>query len=186
MAGPPTPLFFQVSTRYGGPGLDYPAVVTQGFAGEWVIPAGLDLLDAIDDLLKALITDDTQILNHSVKVGPVETGPTYEYSRSVSGTVGGNPNAANTCLLIQKSIADLSGRLAGRFFSPQPPQAWTTPDGVVAALGAATEACDAFFDYLETTNFSPVVFSSTGGDPRPVVGYRPSGRMATQRRRMRR
>lgn len=125
------------------------------------------------------------------KIGPSATGPSAFVSNASPGAVSGDPEVANTSILVRKVTA-LGGRAGrGRFFVPGAGQALfqensrMTPgdDAVYDGL------FENFYDALIALDLTPVVLHGPGSPittPTPITEFRTDSLAATQRRRLRR
>lgn len=144
-----------------------------------------------------------------VKFGPDETGPSAEYLTTIEGTLSGEAYAPNAAVLVKKSTALGGRRGRGRMFIPGLHESQVSIGGTLASgvQTAWASVMDAIFSGL-ATNDTPMYLLhaptgkwgiSTTGQPRWIPGS-PStapaptevtsltvdGKVATQRRRLRR
>lgn len=189
MAGPPTAAFSQLTVRYTGVGLPFPAVTTHGFTTS-SSPIG-DVTDAIatfgDELAQAISTFVT-VDSILWKVGPVATGQSVVVGVNHPGEVVGGMAPANTAALVTLSLADVSGRFHGRFYLPgmvefgiDDSSNLTTDHQTTIQAAVATA-----YAAVSLVGMEPVVFSSVSSDPTAVEAVLTQRRVSTQRRRMRR
>jgi len=191
MAGPPTSSFCQINFNFSGPALAYPATCTAGFNVPPGDPdAAASAIAALAGALHDQISTTTVTLDEIVmKVGPEETGPSFQSVVGLAGNVTTDSCGPNTALLIRKVPQAVSGRFAGRMYWPGVPATWVAEDGSLLTSGfitaqfAVTEFLSAMDDDLE---MEPYIFSSLSSDPRKVIAYGVQQQVGTQRRRNRR
>lgn len=191
MAGPPTASFGEVTYYFQGANLPTYAACTLGLndpANGFNDPTWqADFVQATVDLVQ-LTTPVSQVLQGmTIKVGPVDTGPTYNISVAEQGTLTGTLAGPQAAFLIRKQIDGVSTRLAGRLFWPGVTTGNIMSDGSVpaAALSVFQDAFDDYFNALVLLTSQPCVFNETS-DPRDVTGFQVMPQIATQRRRNRR
>lgn len=189
MAGPPTSDFAQIVIEWQGANQTYPGATTFGVTAETVSEASLlDLGSALADLFEVCWDSSTTDIKASLKVGPVNIGPTYLIGEGYVGGRSGAPAAPNVALLVSKRILNKSGRYWGRAFLPAPLENEVADRGLLTP-GARTNYENAladFYDGLTTTGWTPQVFHEGSSDPDTASQFLVSSTVATQRRRMRR
>jgi hypothetical protein len=127
-----------------------------------------------------------------VKLGPNESGAMAEVSSNIAGALNSPAASPNVAKLVRK-ISSEGGRWSrGRSYWPGVGELQIDGAGNIDAptLTADQSAATAFYD-LCVTNNSPLVILHAGPPappraPTPVSGLQVDGRVATQRRRLRR
>lgn len=184
--------FGQVTFRYGGTAVNYPAANVLGFVdGASLTAEGYaSSFEALWEtnvmpVVNAALTLDSV----HVKLGPNSTGPSAEVQ---SGAVGGDTDAAgtpNTAYLISKSTAQGGRRGRGRLYLPGVSEPDVESNGLVnpTKVTAINSAFDTVVTAADTGNFPLVILSSDGlFSPLAITSMVCEGTAATQRRRMRR
>jgi len=126
-----------------------------------------------------------------VKFGPTDTGPTGVFSSTAGGGIGSPGIQPATSLLVQKttSFGGRAGR--GRMFVPGMSEADVQEDGDVdpAYLTAAQGSFDSLHSDMVASGLEPrLLHSATSplSTPTLIDAFVVSGKVATQRRRLRR
>lgn len=120
-----------------------------------------------------------------------ESGPiTGQHLETVAGTSTGTTVPVNCAILATKQTASGGRRNKGRAYLPPLSPSETSIDNVgnitSPTLASAQLSYDTCFEALNDTDCSPVLFhQSAPFTPTPITGFRLSGLLATQRRRMR-
>lgn len=175
----------RISWWFTTPG-PYPAACTLGLRG---VAEPDDVLDALvqywNDEIRPVSPASYTLDRIELKMGPEETGPTYI---SAVGTAGPSSAAAlppSACLLVRKQVLG-SGRLAGRMYWPGLFESNVDNAGTITDSGLST-AVEGLYELLQNVlNVQPTVFPTGPFDPRQITGLQADGRIATQRRRLRR
>lgn len=189
MAGPPTASFSQLICRWTGPQVPFGAVTTHGFT----TPVGdiNDVLDAIILFAEEIVvglSNQVTLSEIDWKVGPVATGQTVTVTTNKQGgqtTPAATPQVAYLVNLVPTGI---SGRFGGRFYLPG------VGEGAVDQTGALDPSAYeiiqggvlAAYAAMDVVSAEPRIFPVGSSDPRAVEAVLLSGRVATQRRRVRR
>lgn len=189
MAGPPTSSFAQISLLFSDLNATYPGAVTIGVLNPGyndTLRNELDLL--LDDAVPSLFGAAVTVTEALYKVGPSASGPTFVIGGPYAGGISGAPSSPQVAVLVRKDVLAVSGRFAGRFFLPAPPEGSVADQGLLttATLNAYTSAANDFYNALDAVGCQPYVFAADSSDPRPVSAFSVQGRVATQRRRLRR
>lgn len=189
MAGPPSATFAQVTWRFGGSALPRGAACTLGVTTPL---GGLTALGTVAEgfalAMEPWMVTEVNVQDILIKVGPVATGPTEVYSSSALGTNATDISSRAQAWLIHKRVAGVSGRFAGRMYWPGVPESLVGGNGdasTAARLDIESELLS-FYTELGLAGAGPVVFSSLGGDPRPVERFDVDPLFGNQRRRNRR
>lgn len=177
-----------------------------GMPQGWAWTLGLDIEDYSgtpqqlangirDDLVSStLMTNFQSTVVHQgvlVKFGPTSTGPSATNTAPVAGTAAGNQAPPNQATLVHKSTA-FGGRAGrGRMYLPPVNEGSITPDGLIdsALVNAIQTDLASFFAALDTRLVHPVLLHGAGSPlstPSLITDVRVDGRIATQRRRLRR
>lgn len=113
--------FGQINIRLQNDANLNPAEVTLGFeigAGTPSVALCNDIYDDVVTRLMPFTSSDLALNSVSMKIGPTETGPSYEYIEVTEGGDAGLAVPANTALLVRKVTA-LGGRAGrGRLYWP--------------------------------------------------------------------
>lgn len=126
-----------------------------------------------------------------VKFGPSATGPSAENTSALAGSAAGSQAPPNVAVLVTKNTA-FGGRAGkGRMYLPPLNETSLTADGLIdSSLRAAIQVdVDVFFNAIEARGWLPVVLhgaNSPLSTPSVIQSYAVDGRVATQRRRLRR
>jgi len=194
MAGPPTPNAAQVTCVFGGEATPTGGVATAGIitpAGGFT-PAVLDeLADIFGDFHAEMATIATTLERIELKVGPEATGPTYTKSIGRAGEAPGTSVPPNVAVLVRKEVEGVSGKFGGRMYWPGVPEATVGPQGDITPshLASLQTAANTLFTRLNDGDYTPAVFGSADGAlpaVKTVARFAVQGRVATQRRRLRR
>lgn len=191
MAGPPTAGFGEASFIFTGINAPTGAVSTLGLEAP-----GFDFDNATwqaefaglaTDLVQLTCNTGITLAQVDIKVGPVDTGPTYSIPVNEAGAQTGDTLGPQVAMLVRKEIAGVSTRLAGRMFWPGLTTGNVTPGGQIesTALAAFQSAWTDFYDGLVLLTSPPYVYNDTS-DPRFVDSLTVQAKVATQRRRNRR
>lgn len=126
-----------------------------------------------------------------VKYGPNSTGAAASAPGSNTGTFGELALPSNTSLLLHKVTA-MGGRQGrGRLYLPGFREDHVSPAGIVTAADVddLTDTFNGVNDDLAAINCVPVLLRSAGAPvstPEPITSWICDGKVATQRRRLRR
>lgn len=135
----------------------------------------------------------TTALNSSitrVKMGPDETGPSADFSFTLSGTDGTTSMPPQVAALVKKNTNEGGRAGRGRSFWPGVSEADVNQAGAWGAgpLVANQDRWNDYMDQLALSGLTMVVFHSPGAPlttPSVVTSLTLDGRVATQRRRLR-
>lgn len=194
MAPPVTPGQLQITARFSGFALRYPAATTLGALwtpGNDIMtdPAlQAELGTAYGDLHGHISANACRLDHLVVKQGPSEIGPSITIPVGRSGTQGNSAQSPNTCLLIRKHVTGVSGRYGGRMYWPVPTEGQVDDGGDVkgALVSQINEALEDFsYLLINELGLTPVILNGTS-DPTPISHMTCENRTATQRRRLRR
>lgn len=187
--------YLQANYFFEGPDLPFGAEITLGmkypdatlpsaaasFMGGAIFGSGID----------ALLDNDLQISKVRVKYGPNDTGPVAEASIGLTGTGGTGGSLPSASWLVRKSTLFGGHAGRGRFYVPGLQASSYNNDGTVklASLGTMQTVMDDFYNALTDTDWSPVLLHGAESPlttPSVIQAFTVDGRMATQRRRLRR
>lgn len=185
--------FAQVSWLFTGSAVPEGAAVTCG-----VDSGSLTTPEAIANVAKdawvaglAKIQHETCTLSAvRVKMGPVDTGPSAEVSVNLAGTATGSPVPPNVAVLVRK-VTILGGRQGrGRMYIPGFTEADVDGSGNMTGpyLAVVQGHAQATFDEFVTQGLFPVLFHDGAGPvvaPTTITAFQVDGKVATQRRRLR-
>lgn len=192
MAEPVNPTQSVIACVFTGEGVPFGAITTLGVStppGGWTDDP--DLLPALGvlfgDFHQTVSSSAVRLLELRIKRGPSATGPTFTQPVSRLGDSSSSPAAANNAYLIKKEVSSVSGRFAGRMFWPGVAEQFVDGAGNVSGsmVEAVNLACDELYQEMWELDLPSQVLSGTS-DSRPITRLRCDGRIATQRRRMRR
>lgn len=183
--------FSQVTLVLGGTALPNGAVTTWGVDTQIIEePQAIveELYLAGAGLVAEVCTSNTTLEAVELKFGPTATGPTFRFDGTATGNQGTNALPPNTALLVRKTITGLSNRFAGRAFMPGIPESIIDSAGIIESASVAQfqGAFTEWYEALVSIIGPPVVFSATSSDPQESTSFNVQGRVATQRRRLRR
>lgn len=189
MAGPATATEYEFSYRFSGFGGTSPVssigIYTETNSDEAIRGRATALWTG----LRPFTSKDWQLVEIAIKQGPVATGPTWTIPVGTYGQDNGDSVPANTSFLIRKALSGTSNRFAGRMFWPGPRENKIDAAGVLVA-GEYVDmqvALDEWVDDLDSiVSGYPLVFPSNGGSSARVWKLDLQGKVATQRRRLRR
>lgn len=200
----------QVTHLFTGANLPHGGAVVYGVQGAGLDP-GQEACEACHVNFGALVgselTSDVTLTTTKLKVGPTDTGPSFEFTDPIVGNVAINTSMApNTAYLVNKVTALGGRRNRGRMFLPGVFDGAVDDSGLVAS-GTVTQIQTALDDFLASMSIfglsllilhSPAytwglvnnqprrIYSSTPPpDPTPVTALIMTGMVATQRRRLR-
>lgn len=187
--------FGQVNWFFTGSNLPSGAEVTCGITtSDWTgtpTEAAEELYTHWASDIMGILLSTMALAKCVVKFGPTDTGPTGEFSGSAGGGVGSPGIQPATSLLVSKttSFGGRAGR--GRMFVPGMSEADVQEDGDVdpSFLTAAQGSFDALFDDMTASNLEPrLLHSATSplSTPTLIDAFVVQGKVATQRRRLRR
>lgn len=189
MAGPPSATFAQITWRFSGVALPRGAACTLGVTAPLGgLPALGSIAEGFAQAMEPWMVTEVHVADILIKFGPVATGPTEVYPSSANGTNATDISSRAQAWLIHKRVAGVSGRFAGRMYWPGVPESLVGGNGdasTVARLDIEGELLS-FYTELGLAGSGPVVFSSQGGDPRPVERFDVDPLFGNQRRRNRR
>lgn len=176
----PTGAEITLGFDHSGSGLTTPVLAAEAIFDAWVA-AGMN----------ATYANTVSLVRVDVKFGPNNVGPSGSDSGLSTGQAGGGADSPNTALLVRKNTA-FGGRAGrGRFYIPGVPQSYINGDGTLLSTPRANcqTALDAFESELNTRLLPPVLLHAAGSpinSPTPITSFTVDGRVATQRRRLRR
>jgi len=183
--------FGQVLFRFEGEAVPTGAAVTFGFEHSGTFD--------VDDKAATFATIwDGSLLNQQmntinlvevlVKLGPDDTGPTGAWTGVFTGSLTGETCPPNVAALIQKRTALGGRRNRGRIYLPALRETQIHDDGVVdsAYLDELQNVATIFLGDMDTEGNPLVILHSGSGAPTPITALNVDGRVATQRRRLRR
>lgn len=181
--------YAQITHVYVGGAVPRGAVVTYGVEANW-----LDAQAAVADIHSSWGDTVVPNQNNSVtlsqtvaKLGPTETGPTFEFSQQIEGGDSGEPEPPNVAYLVSKKTA-LGGRKnRGRMYLPGCETVQIGPNGNLVSLFriALENALIVHLDFLATNDSPMVILHSDETAPTPVTTLTVDNFCATQRRRLR-
>lgn len=186
--------FGQINFIFTGQACPTGAQVTLGFdndAAHTPAEAALIASTAWNTNIQPVLSEFCTISGVLVKLGPNSTGPSALLPTSLAGSVTGDPEVANTSILVRK-VTDLGGRAGrGRMYVPGAGQALFQEDSRMTPGDddIYTSKFEDFRGDLETGGMPQVVLHGLGSPittPTPIVGYVADALAATQRRRLRR
>jgi hypothetical protein len=190
MAGPPIG-FTEVTLNFSGSGLNYNAATSFGFdepSGNGQVAA--DFLALIFGALHDAISVTTVTLTSlDLKYGPEGTGPTFSSVIGTPGSVSNDSCGPSVAYLIRKPVANVSQRFAGRSYWPGVPATYVDEGGDILDSDRedVQDEINAKWDDIEgVAGLVGYVFPADGGSPRIHGTPLLQGRVATQRRRLRR
>ena len=186
--------FAQANFKFTGTALPYGAEVTLGLLLEGSTTPAL-LSEDLGVLWESTFLQEqvsyVNIGSVLVKYGPNETGPSAEVANGGVGELVSSALTPNVSMLVHKATA-LGGRSGrGRFYVPGVREADVADDGTVSstALAQWQTAANAFATGLAALDVAGVVLHSADAPidlPTLITSYEVQGRVATQRRRLRR
>lgn len=123
-----------------------------------------------------------------VKLGPDDTGPSGEASGTGSGGVGGQAAPPNVAFLVHKATATGGRRGRGRMYLPGVGDALVGSAGELIGETASTleSSLFTFAGALTLAGLPLAVLHDGAFPPSLITGLTVDGRVATQRRRLRR
>lgn len=193
VAGPPSPMYGQLTVVFAGTGVPHGAVCTLGLmstSGDLDESVMEPLAAAVKVLHQSLSTAAVTCVEIELKRGPEASGPTWLYRVAEAGGQSGESVPPNVALLVRKQLPNLSARFSGRMFWPGQPETQVNGSGEVSvlALGNYGNALDDFMEALHSAELDPVVFGTGPGvDPVTTVStFVPQAVVATRRLRLRR
>lgn len=151
---------------------------------------GRDVYDAFQGTMLLELDNDLTMTGCKVKIGPNDLGPDGTYFETNVGGVNSLAVSPQVALLVKKVTA-LGGRAnKGRMFIPGIVENWTDGAGVVspATQASADTALAAFLAAIalsETMTGMVILHNAIELTPTPVTQLKTDGRVATQRRRLR-
>lgn len=185
----------QVTHLFGGAALPLGAAVTYGFTRGMnpSPPAEFAEIfhDAFADNIMSQVGTSVTLLSTLVKFGPDATGPSAEFADPRTGGNAGTVLGPNTAFLVRKQTA-MGGRAGrGRMYIPGVRETSADDAGVLqpASVALMQAEVDAFLVQVGAANVNLVVLHQAGSPlttPTDITGLQVDGRVATQRRRLRR
>jgi hypothetical protein len=181
------PAYALVSHFHTIGGLARQAVVTYGItAPAYNTALATDLHGAWADGPVTDMSDTINLVKTTVKQGPVESGPTYEFAELIGG---GGPNACsppNVCWLVKKVTASGGRANRGRMYLPGVYESAVDNTGQLTGSEPADMQAqiDEWFAALAAIDVTPVILHSGSSDPTPVITVTVEAVVATQRRRL--
>lgn len=187
--------YAQANFKFTGASLPYGAEITLGLNIE-LIPGTLNDLAvsiASDFGIQIMAQVDSGVSNTSVlvKAGPNDTGPSVEVPGAGAGAVMGDTSPPNTAWLVRK-VTGFGGRTGrGRLYLPGITDGNVLDDGAIGstALTNMQTAWDNFYDDLVSYGCPPALLHGPGSpvsSPMLITSFSVDGKVATQRRRLRR
>ena len=181
----------QVTWILSGPVCPTGAVVTCGFFNATDRDASACCLDLDNifatDVMPAVVDGVTHI-GTLVKLGPNEDGPTALITGSTAGGISAQGTPPNVAALISKTtnVGGREGR--GRFFLPGLPENDVDESGLITVghLGVLQPAMDSLLSDATTQDVPLELLHNSTRNPSGLTGLSVDGRVATQRRRLRR
>lgn len=189
----PSSAYGQVNFVFSNDSNPNPAEITLGVTGDIGDgPATVDLLaGAFADRILPFLCDDIALVATRLKIGPNDTGPSYENTTVTEGGDTGDGVPANTSILVRKVTA-LGGRAGrGRFFLPGLRENRLDSGGNIDGtyVSDLQGALDSFYDDMAAALIVPVVLHGAESPlsvPTAITSFSVQSRAGTQRRRMRR
>lgn len=188
------PGFAQANLLYGGVGAPRGA---QNAFGVQVEGAGTTPLQVAEDIYAAWsstmlqqLDDDLNLLGVKVKLGPNDVGADATFFGTNNGGVASTAVSPQVSLLVKK-VTGSGGRVnRGRMFIPGIVENWVDGSGVVPSgvQDTADTALLSFMNGLAASNFivgMVILHNAVELVPTPVLSLKTDGRVATQRRRLR-
>lgn len=185
----------QVNFVFTGDGLPNGAQCTLGVSVDIFSgtpgDAAVACRDAWMDNLLAIQSPAVTFSEVLVKFGPTATGPSAALVVNSPGTDAGDADSPNVALLVHKQT-EFGGRTGrGRMYMPGVPAPDVFVDGTINSTyrAAALAAFSGFYTDLTTANLPPLLLhgeNSPVSTPLPITDFLVDGRVATQRRRLRR
>jgi hypothetical protein len=184
--------FGEISVIHSGAGIDGQAIWSMGFDNNAAdsatdvatnVSAALASLGYLDILSTSVTVDEVR-----VKLGPDSTGESASDFPSLSGTVGGQAAPPNLALLVRKNTALGGRRGRGRCYIPGLPEFALDQNGLVVS-SIITIAQDFFTDWGGAMVLASKPLHLLHGDatsPTAISSLVVDGKLATQRRRLRR
>lgn len=188
--------YAQANLAFTGTGFPTGAEITLGldvsvYAGT-PNDAALDVAQSWNTVgIDALVPPSCHLTSVEVKYGPSATGPTGLWTGDIAGTASGEQMQPGTAILVRK-ITALGGKAGrGRFYHPGVIEEQVTAAGDLTStpLSNWQSALDDWLSTLQAADLSPVVLHAAGSPlstPTPITALQVDGRVATQRRRLRR
>lgn len=183
--------FAQVTHVFGGPVLPYGAVTTYGINQPSIV-SPTDFVDDIHGFFVANVMPNVNefidVIETRIKLGPNDIGPAYAGGLPAQGAVTGTGSPPNVAFLVEKNTAAGGRANRGRMFLPGVTESYVTDSGALipAAVADWQVALDAWLEDLDTNGSPMVLLHSASSDPTTVASLTIDGRVATQRRRLRR
>lgn len=187
--------YAQATWGFSGAGVPLGAVVTAGIelGGATRTPTEIatELFAAFGGTIMAQLHNDVALTSCLVKFGPDETGPSGVFAGAIAGSQTDEAMTPNVAFLVRKSTA-MGGRAGrGRFYLPGVPENSANEAGVVTetAISNMQSELDDFVIEVGSADLNLVVLHGVGSPlttPTPVTDLQIDGRVATQRRRLRR
>lgn len=184
--------FSQITYQFTGTGLPNGAACTLGVHNiDALTPSAIGVLAKTGGAWTGIFTHVSSEISCTgilVKNGPTDTGPSAVTPVTQPGLDSDAAASCNTAVLIRK-VTNQGGRHGrGRLFWPGIPQAKVNANGTVlaATLTTLTTEWAAYLTTLAGANLPPVLLHSDAESPTLLTGLVPDGRVATQRRRLRR
>lgn len=185
--------YAQANFLFTGTAAPSGAQVTMGFSvpAEQPTPAEMGAALLLGWEFQEQLSSSITLSGILVKYGPAITGPSAEIVANVPGLGNATAVPPNTSALVGK-VTGFGGRAGrGRFYLPGLVEGNVTESGAIEAfyLSALQAVADSTFDNWVTAGYIPALLHGANSpipQPLPVVGLEVSGRVATQRRRLRR
>jgi hypothetical protein len=183
--------FAQCTMGFAGNGLANPAAVVFGIdQGGGANPD--DVAEQVYDTWVATILnqqcDDITLVSCLVKFGPNDTGPSAEFTGNDPGVLSASGAVSNTAYLVRKNTS-LGGRKGrGRMYLPGVVESTVGSDGAIdpTPLASLQLEVTGFGNVLTLGSLPMVLLHNDATAPTPVTSLVVQGRVATQRRRLRR
>lgn len=187
--------YAQATWGFSGAGVPLGAAVTAGveLGGTATDPTAVaeDLFGALGNTVMAQLHNDVALTSCLVKFGPDATGPSGVFTGAIAGSQTDEAMTPNVAFLVRKTTA-LGGRAGrGRFYLPGVPENSANEAGVVTgtAITNMQSELDDFLIAVGAADLNLVVLHGVGSPitaPTPLTALQVDGRVATQRRRLRR
>lgn len=183
--------FGQVTHLFTGLNVPTGAACTYGFinTGPLTAIARAELAhDAWGDTILTSQSDDIILTSTIVKLGPDATGTAAEWNDPRAGSIVATPAPPNVTFLVRK-VTQLGGREGrGRMYIPGIDEVEVDPGGAISSTrrnGMQTQA-DALMTRLAANNMEMYLLHNSATPPTAIDELQVAGRVATQRRRLRR
>lgn len=183
--------FSQATLNFAGNGLANPGAVVFGMdqgGGADPDTVAEQVYGAFEATILTQLTDDITLTSCLVKFGPNTTGPSAEFAAAAIGGIGGAGSPSNAAYLVRKNTS-LGGRQGrGRMYLPGVAESTTGSDGAIdpGTRDIIQDEVTTFGNLLVLASIPMVLLHTDATAPTPVTTLVLQGRIATQRRRLRR